>query len=339
MKYGFIEHLKEKFPSQIMVDVTEYCNLKCVHCPHPTFVRSEHFNGSQLKKSIHKKLIDEIKKDGLEFCQYLRYTSNGEPLIHKDFISMVEYAGKTIPSVPINVTTNGVLLNNERALALLNAGVNVFDISIDAFYNETYAKIRVKGNLDNTRNNVLNLIKLIKEKKFRTKVVVSYVEQDGNLEETELFRNFWNDAGADYVVIRPIHSAAGAVDTMKEIMINNQKRNLVKRKPCLYPWERLILSPRGHLGYCPADWKYGSKFVDFSETTIKEAWNGKFMTELRKAHLENNFSCHKFCGQCPDWEKTKWPNEGRSYNTMMNEVLEKKDNNRKQNINVPSDLL
>ena len=61
------------------------------------------------------------------------------------------------------------------------------------------------------------------------------MEQDGNLEETELFRNFWNDAGADYVVIRPIHSAAGAVDTMKEIMINNQKRNLVKENHVYIP--------------------------------------------------------------------------------------------------------
>ena len=107
------------------------------------------------------------------------------------------------------------------------------------------------------------------------------------------------------------------------------KKSSIKRKPCLYPWERLILSPTGHIGYCPADWKYGSKFVNFTETSIKEAWNSKFMVDLRKAHLENNFSCHKFCGQCPDWEKTKWPNEGRSYNTMMNEVLEKKNQKKK----------
>lgn len=339
MKYGFINHLTEEFPSQIMVDVTEYCNLKCVHCPHPSFVRSDHFSGSQLKLNVHNKLIDEIKKDGLKFCQYLRYTSNGEPLIHKEFIKMVQYAGETIPSIPINVTTNGVLLDNKKALALLNAGVSVFDISLDAYHDETYAKIRVKGNLEKTRTNVLNLIDLIKEKKFKTKVVVSYVEQEGNLNETELFRSYWNKAGADYVVIRPVHSAAGAVDTMKKIMIDKQEKSLTKRKPCLYPWERLILSPTGHIGYCPADWKYGSKFIDFTKTTIKESWNSKFMKDLRKAHLDNNFSCHKFCGQCPDWEKTRWPNEGRSYNTMMNDVLERKEVDRKKNISVPSDLL
>ena len=27
------------------------------------------------------------------------------------------------------------------------------------------------------------------------------------------------------------------------------------------------------------------------------------MNKERKAHLTNDFSCHKFCGDCPDWEK------------------------------------
>ena len=33
----------------------------------------------------------------------------------------------------------------------------------------------------------------------------------------------------------------------------------------------------------------------------------------------NDFSAHKFCGQCPDWRSTRWPDEGRSYADMMEE--------------------
>ena len=339
MKYGFYKHLSEVFPSQIMIDVTEYCNLQCIHCPHPVFAESEIWSGAQLEIKVHNKLIDEIKKDGLEHCKYIRYTSNGEPLIHKKFIEMVQYTNQSIPSVPINVTTNGRLLNEKRAIALLEAGVNVFDVSIDAFHNETYAKIRVKGDLNVTRENVLRLIKLIKEKKYDTKLVVSYVEQELNKKETKLFEEYWKKEGADFVVIRPQHSAAGAVEKNALDIKNNQISNSVERKPCLYPWERLILSPTGHIGYCPADWKYGSKFVKFSETTIKEAWNSKFMNDLRNAHLKNNFSCHKFCGNCPDWEFTTWPNEGRSYSNVMNDLMDKDEFLRKKDIDVPSDLI
>ena len=339
MKYGFYKHLSEIFPSQIMIDVTEYCNLECIHCPHPVFSGSDLWTGAQLNVDTHKKLINEIKKDGLDHCKYIRYTSNGEPLIHKHFIEMVQYTNQTIPSIPINVTTNGRLLNEKRTVALLEAGVNVFDVSLDAFYDETYAKIRVKGDLNVTRANVLRLINLIKEKKYNSKVVVSYVEQDLNKNETKLFEEYWKKEGADFVVIRQQHSAAGAVEKRTKDMKNNQVSKGIDRKPCLYPWERLILSPTGYIGYCPGDWKYKSKFVKFSETTIKEVWNSKFMNDLRKAHLTNNFSCHKFCGDCPDWENTNWPDEGRSYSNVMNDLMDPDETKRKKNISVPSDLV
>ena len=58
----------------------------------------------------------------------------------------------------------------------------------------------------------------------------------------------------------------------------------------------------------------------FRDTSIKEAWNSVFMKNLRKAHLNNDYSCHSFCGQCPDWAETKWPNEGRSYSNIMHEI-------------------
>ena len=339
MNFGFYNHLSETFPSQIMIDVTEYCNLKCIHCPHPVFSESDLWTGAQLKVETHKKLIDEIKRDGLDHCNYIRYTSNGEPLIHKKFIEMVQYTHKTIPTVPINVTTNGRLLNEKRTLALLDAGVNVFDVSLDAFYNETYAKIRVKGDLNVTRENVLRLINLIKTHKYNTKLVVSYVEQDLNKNETHLFEKYWKEQGADFVVIRPQHSAAGAVEKNAEEIKKKQFSKSVERKPCLYPWERLILSPTGHIGYCPADWKYGSKFVKFSDEFCYTIDESKYMKDLRKAHLANNFSCHKFCGDCPDWEFTTWPNEGRSYSNVMNDLVDKDEIIRKENVSVPSDLI
>ena len=39
-KYGFNGRLSKKFPSQVMVDLTEVCNLACIHCTHPEFKKS-----------------------------------------------------------------------------------------------------------------------------------------------------------------------------------------------------------------------------------------------------------------------------------------------------------
>jgi len=319
IKHGFQKHLSSEFPSQIIVDLTQFCNLACIHCPHPTFKKSDAYSGAHLDVNLHKKLIDEVASDGRDVCEYIRYTANGEPLLHPKFDEIIEYAGKHA-NTKINVTTNGALLTEKKAKTMLDAGVNVFDISLDAYHDETYEKIRVKGDLKKYRQNVLNLIDVIKKGKYNAKLVVSYVEQPFNSNETDLFEKFWNEAGADFVVVRKLHSAAGAKSNVKNKMELALKD--VVRKPCLYPWERLVLTPEGDLGFCPAGWTGESHFIKFKDTTIKKAWQSNFMNDLRKAHLDNNYDCFGFCEQCPDWAHTKWPDEhGANYSDMMSEIV------------------
>ena len=46
--YGFNGRLKESFPSQVMVDITEVCNLGCIHCAHPAFKLSKIYQENML---------------------------------------------------------------------------------------------------------------------------------------------------------------------------------------------------------------------------------------------------------------------------------------------------
>src|SRR4030042_1863551 len=82
IKYGFYDRLKADFPSQIIVDITEVCNLACTHCPHPEFRKSKQYGARFLAPELNKKLVDEVRDYGQGLTQYIRYTSNGEPLLH-----------------------------------------------------------------------------------------------------------------------------------------------------------------------------------------------------------------------------------------------------------------
>jgi len=82
--YGFGGRLSGTFPSQVIVDVTELCNLACTHCPHPDFKRSEHYGGRSLDPALCAKAIDEVAEAGRGVVQHVRFTSEGEPLLHKD---------------------------------------------------------------------------------------------------------------------------------------------------------------------------------------------------------------------------------------------------------------
>jgi hypothetical protein len=123
--------------------------------------------------------------------------------------------------------------------------------------------------------------------------------------------------GADYVVVRRLHSSAGQAQVVAKMIRATDPEK--PRYPCLYPWERITINPRGDLVFCPQDWVHGSVVADFRETTIRETWRGEFYRRLRAAHLSNDFSMHPFCGNCPDWKQTRWPGQGRSYADMVGE--------------------
>lgn len=315
-KYGFYDRLTADFPSQIIVDATEVCNLACIHCPHPEFKKSSHYAARYLAPDLHHKMVDEVREFGRGRTQYIRYTSNGEPMVHPHIYDMLDYA-VTHSGVFVTLTTNGTILNRKRIAKLLASGLHMVDVSIDAFTNNTYAAVRVNGDLEVTRANVLQLLNIKRETNSACRIVVSFVEQSQNAHESDDFERYWKDQGVDRVVIRRLHSAAGGVISIADNMRSEQAS--APRYPCLYPWERIMLNPQGQLAFCPQDWTHGSAMADYRITTIRDLWQSETYRHLREAHLTNNFCDHRFCAQCPDWKATRWPGEGRSYADMIND--------------------
>lgn len=317
-QYAFRGRLRAEFPSQVIIDATEICNLACIHCPHPQFKLSKHYGGRMLEPELVRKAIDEIGGAGKGAVQYVRFTGEGEPLTHPGIYELLAYAAGNSRTT-VTLTTNGTNLSRKRIDKLLGTGVALIDVSIDAYHPETYARIRVNGELAVTRANVIDLLRAVREARSNAKVVVSYVEQPLNAGETAQFEAFWRDQGAEYVVVRRLHSNAGAVPMIASGL---RRAEFAPRRPCLYPWERISLTPRGELAFCPQDWVRGSVVADFRTTSIRAAWQGEVYRALREAHLANEFGAHAFCGQCPDWQQTRWPAEGRSYADMVEEIKE-----------------
>ena len=112
-RYGFYGRLSAKFPSQVIVDVTEVCNLSCIHCPHPRFKKSKYYTGCFLSKDLNEKIIEEVKHYGKNSTQYVRYCAEGEPLIHPGIYDMLSYAVQR-SGVTVTLTTNGTLLRKKR---------------------------------------------------------------------------------------------------------------------------------------------------------------------------------------------------------------------------------
>lgn len=317
--YGFGGRLSAAFPSQVVIDATELCNLSCTHCPHPDFKRSPHYAGRSLDPTLSAKAVSEVASVGRGHVEFVRFASDGEPMLHRHIFQMVEDAVLRSGTF-VSLTTNGTLLTPPRIEALLATGVDLVDVSIDAVSADTYARIRQRGELEVTRANVERLIRRVRDSKAPTRVAVSFIEQPENRHETEAFREFWRDAGAHSVAIRRLHSASGAVIPVADLMRRSAAAE--PRRPCVYPWERVVLTPRATLAFCPSDWTGGSSLVDYHTTTIAELWHSERYAALRRAHLTGDFAQHGFCGQCPDWQETRWPGQGATYATLVKDLKE-----------------
>lgn len=94
------------YPKWVVLQITEYCNLRCKMC----YEWGE--NGSYLdKKSLHNlssSKIEEIFEDLSNKNTYFELFG-GEPLMHPDFKHIMELVKKY--SCKIDIPTNGTLLS------------------------------------------------------------------------------------------------------------------------------------------------------------------------------------------------------------------------------------
>lgn len=317
----FAPPLSRAFPSQINVDLTEFCNLACIHCPFETVIKPKGKARRNLSRDHHRALIDDIVAHGRGHCRFVRYTGEGEPLLHPHLTEILaDAAGRG--GVPVALTSNGLLLTETRAAELLEAGVGVFDISLDALTQDTYGRIRVGGVLEQAVANTRALIELAHARGTPAKVMVSFVRQPLNEAEAQGFQDFWNSQGADAVLMRPRHSCAASVPDIAAAMWQTAP---TPRTPCLYPWERLVVKPDGAISYCPADWKHEAVVGHMEEGGILAAWNGPRLEAVRRAHEDKDFAAHPFCGKCPDWSIIRWPDQGWGYAKVMQDVTGRKE--------------
>ncbi len=106
---------------RINIEITNVCNLQCSFCPE--VVREKKIMGI----ALFRKIIAEVAPLTREVCFHLM----GEPLGHSklgDFLDIcAEY------QVPVNLTSNGILLNAARKELVLKPVVRQINFSLHSF--------------------------------------------------------------------------------------------------------------------------------------------------------------------------------------------------------------
>ncbi len=288
----FMNKADQRFPPYILFVITNVCNAKCTFCPQSIIADAPDFAKQHMSWKHYTQAIDEIAETDVRI---VRITSEGEPMMHPKTPEMVAYAmSKGIDKV--DLTTNGSLLKGKRLKQLMESPPNIIDISIDAYYPETFAKYRVGLDFQEVLDNVHHLLEIRDPSK--TKVVVSMIHHDGLDDEVKLFRKYW-EKHVDNVVVRKPHTNLNSVDVGVQELPK-------ERWPCPHLWHRVLINHLGHIRFCPVDWYEGSHIGSLDEMTIAEAWKGPMMQELRDRHVRGDYAGSGVCENCVDWSASVW---------------------------------
>jgi MoaA/NifB/PqqE/SkfB family radical SAM enzyme len=139
-------------PRSIYIEPTSRCNELCQQCPRTLLSRED---DRDLSFDRFRQIVDQFPALDRVVLHGL-----GEPLLNKELPLMIRYLKER--NVHVLFNSNGILLNEKRGQALIDAGLDEYRLSMDGATRETYARVRGVDAFEKIWRNVGNFISMQK---------------------------------------------------------------------------------------------------------------------------------------------------------------------------------
>jgi len=281
--------LTPPLPETLMIEVTNACNLKCTMCRNPEMQRKT----GRISFELLEKILVQAKDAGVR--NIALYTT-GEPLMHPriyEIIERVKAAG-----FYAYLTTNALLLDEERIQRLLSTGIDSIKYSLDGLNKQEYESIRIQGDYDK----LMEILSLLKNQRDRTapdvKLLMGVILAKYNIRDKEKYIQRYGDM-VDEIIFSLISNQAGFISSDNYAEIKpDEIRVSTEFKACRQLWDRLVVTYDGKLVACCIDFEAELEYGDLSRQSLAEAWNSEQMLRLRRAHKERDLAGYPLCHGC-----------------------------------------
>jgi len=262
----------------IDIEITNRCNATCDFCPrdqtpHEGFMSPEVFDQSLRQAVAYRATLgDDLSSD----ARAVSLCGLGEPLLHRQaasFVAKVRDAG-----ILCSMSSNGSLLDEARARALLDAGLSrvFFNVGdVDAEYESVYGLP-----FERTCENVVRFAELAGE---ACDVWIVLVDHRRDVEHTARMKAFWNERGIVRFMSYEVINRGGAlhVDGMRfgrmpEIALARsrmQDHHLTPR--CGVPFEHPFIGYDGQYYLCNSDWRKQTPLGSVFDHTFLDVMRAK----------------------------------------------------------------
>ncbi|MCR5098784.1 MAG: radical SAM protein [Lachnospiraceae bacterium] len=289
-------------PYVIYIDPCGACNFKCYFCPcnNSDYKAKERFQVMPLEVFQHM-------VDGMEaFPEKVRVVDLwawGEPFLNKNLIEMIKYLRQVNVCDEIRACTNGSFLNPEMNRKLVDSGLTMLRVSLDAMNDKDYKDIcGVEVSFDSMVENIRDLYECSRGKMMLSiKSVDTAMRNEGDVEK---FYDIFSDI-SDYCFIEDIIDAFPGYDGFekpdnKDVKFRkwnsyHDRANYV----CAKPLVQMAVHSNGEVSACCNDWSFQLSYGSIKEKTLPELWNSKELRKIQLMQVEKPRSEIPYCKICP----------------------------------------
>ncbi len=175
----------ESFPSTVGLETINTCNARCVFCP---LFQGEYQLDRQIRPAtiLDQKMYEAFLEEIAGWAEQPRsffLNMDGEPLQDPLFCERMTAIAKYGFGPRATLQTNGQLLDEKKARAILDAKINNVVFGFDGATKETYEKHRVRCDYDRVLANIKMFVQLRDEQQSATKIEIKFVRTRRNAHE------------------------------------------------------------------------------------------------------------------------------------------------------------
>lgn len=141
------------YPSELEIEVTTLCHLKCIFCEHSFWKDQPQKN---LSFNDFKIIIDQFPN-----LKFINLTGEGTCFLNPDFFKMIRYLKRS--DVFVMFVDSFDIFDAEKSKQVIELGVERIEVSLDAACKETYEKIKTGAKWNRTLTNLRTLRDLKKQ--------------------------------------------------------------------------------------------------------------------------------------------------------------------------------
>ncbi len=282
------------FPYLIDIELTNYCNLKCIFCGQQSMKRPKGF----MSEEIFKKIVDEC----FQFGTPIRFIRWGEPFLHPKIIDFFKYAKSK--GLLVHVTNNGLAIKEGQMKAIVDLGVDSLIFSFQGATKEQYELMRNNKRYDELKANILQVVK-VRGSKGKPFIHISNTVTNESKAEIENFISNWGRIvdSIGFGKTNLYHSSSHQIKSFETIgkleLLKKQETITKYYRPCAEVYQKLSVDWDGKVTCCCGDFDNFLVVGNINESRLSSIWNNSKELKIFRGLLDKNLHrCLTLCSTC-----------------------------------------